>query len=87
LVICVTKEIRKFGTCDFKSGATRSRIQQKLRIKIYEAATGTLLKEILLEGSEPRQCPPFQLLSNSSTIYGRKITKNEVRKILDNYFQ
>jgi len=87
LVVCVTREIKKYGTCDFESGATRSRTQQKLRIKIYEAATGTLLEEILLEGSEPRQCPPFQLLSNSSTIYGSKITEKEVREILEDYYQ
>lgn len=86
LVACVYKGVRHFGSCDFESGAKRSRNQLLLSIDIYEAATRTLIQSITLEGSEPRDCPPFQLLSNSNTIYGSRIKEKDVRAILEEYF-
>ena len=86
LVACVAKGVRHFGACDFESGAKRSRNQLLLSIDIYEAATGKLIQSITLEGSEPRDCPPFQLLSNSNTIYGSRIKEKDVRAILEEYF-
>ena len=86
LVVCVYKGVQRFGTCQFESGATRTRKQYSLQMDIYEAATGELIRSITLEGSEPRDCPPFQILSSDADISGSSVKKKDVRAILEGYF-
>lgn len=87
LMVCVSKGIERFGTCDYESGTNRARIQNLLSIDIYEASTGELIESIHLEGSEPRGCPPFMILSTSSPIRGSSIKEKDVREILERYYR
>ncbi len=87
LMVCVSEQTKTLETCSYKSGSRRRRIQHSKTLNIYEAATGELIESIYLEGSEPRGCPPFLILSSDGYIHGSRIKEKEVREILEGYYQ
>ena len=87
LVACVTTGTRRFQTCEYESGSSRARFQLLMTLDIVEASTGKLVDSINLDGSEPRKCPPFLILSTDNTIYGSQVTKKDLSKILLSFYE
>jgi len=87
LMVCVSEQTKTLETCSYESGSHRRRIQHSKTLNIYEAATGELIESIYLEGSEPRGCPPFLILSSDGYIHGSRIKEKEVLEILEGYYQ
>lgn len=58
LVACANGETDVLiQTCSYENGGKALRYVKEAVVRIVEASTGDLVKEIVVRGSEPRQCP------------------------------
>ena len=58
LVACASSETDVLiQTCNYEEGGKARRYVKEVVVRIVEASTGKLVKEIVVRGSDPRQCP------------------------------
>lgn len=88
IVVCATTTRKVVETCRYQYGYTRTRIQEKMKLDIREAATGNIINQIYVDGKTPKDCPGS--LSSNTTVHEENITgfvqESEVREILEGYY-
>lgn len=81
LVVCITNDTRLVETCHYVPGGKIERYQYTSSLQVIAARSGEVIHTATVSGGAPAECPSsatFGESSDSNTIYGSRVTTNQI---------